>query len=134
MTARLDVRASRLSMLYAHAEGMKTINAKHVGAAVEVIRYADESARYIIGDSTGNPIADKLLRALRVPDFSDPNNPRPRTDLTRAEQFALFNGHITKDELDRAVAMLIKSGLAEQAAIPTGGRPKSVLRASEVSA
>jgi hypothetical protein len=129
MTARLDVHALRLSMLYAMLDGSKTITTSHAEAAFEVVRYAEDSARYVIGDQTGNPVADAILRALRTPNL-DADPPTATTELSRTAVFKLFSNKLTGDEFNAAVSLLERTDLIEVEEVKTGGRPKTVLRAT----
>lgn len=129
MTARLDVQGLRLAMVYGLLDGSKTIHSKHLRAALEFVRYAEDSARYILGDATGNTHADVILRALRLPVMDHMGDPQgPRGKLTRSEIFALFDGNITREEIDDAVLQLARAGLVEEVQEKTGGRPRKVVR------
>lgn len=52
-------------MLYALLDGSDKIKEVHLKAGLAVWRYCEDSARYIFGDSIGDPFADEVLRALR---------------------------------------------------------------------
>jgi hypothetical protein len=56
----------RLAALYALMNGSYEIEADHLLAALALWDYADKSARYVFGDATGDPVADRLLGALRA--------------------------------------------------------------------
>ena len=47
-------------------DGQRHIGRAHLAAALEIIRYANDSALHIFGDATGNPAADTILNALRA--------------------------------------------------------------------
>ena len=75
--------------------------------------YCDESATQIFGDSVGDPIADDILDALR----------RSPAGLTRTEISNLFGRNRDADQIGRALASLLKLGLAKCEMTQTGGRP-----------
>jgi hypothetical protein len=120
----------RVAMVYALLDGTKTINSTHLGAALELVRYAEDSARYILGDATGSTIADRILRELRLPvidDFNPSASLEQRRRIPRTELFKLFDGNITAAELDDAVLRLTKAGLAREVKEKTGGAPRRVI-------
>jgi hypothetical protein len=70
--------------------------------------------RFLFGDSTGNPDADVILRALRE---------KGSDGLTRTEISNLFARHASALRIERAVELLDKRGLAYSEEFRTGGRP-----------
>jgi hypothetical protein len=64
VTARAEAQVLRLSVLYALLDGKPAIEEDHVAAAWHLWRYAEQSAAYIFGDSTGDPAVDRLLEAV----------------------------------------------------------------------
>ncbi len=66
ITARPDAQTLRLSVTYALLDGSKTIEVPHLEAAFAVWRFSEASAAWIFGDAVGDPIADKLLEAIRA--------------------------------------------------------------------
>jgi len=66
VTARAAAQVTRLQCIYAPLDGSSIINVQHLKAALAVWRYVEESVRYIFGSALGNPIADRLLDALRA--------------------------------------------------------------------
>src|SRR5262249_25864135 len=65
VTSRAEAQVLRLSMLYALLDRSVVIRSEHLRAAVALWRYAEDSARYIFGGSTGDPVADKVLAIIR---------------------------------------------------------------------
>lgn len=112
-TARAAALTLRLSLIYALLDGSREIRREHLLAALEVWRYCDESARYIFGDTLGDPTADEILRALRA----------SAAGLTRSEINGLFDGHKPSAEISRALLVLHNSGLARFEKVQTKGRP-----------
>lgn len=113
ITNRAEAQVTRLSVIYALLDRSSTIRTQHLKAALAFWDYAQASARFIFGDSLGDPIADEILRALRV-------NP---VGLTRTEISNLFGGHRKSADISRALVVLAQSGLASCRPEPTGGRP-----------
>jgi hypothetical protein len=75
--------------------------------------YCDESATRIFGDSIGDPVADDILLALR----------RNVAGMTRTDISNLFGRHRTSEQINAALAMLLKLGRAKFEIKQTGGRP-----------
>jgi hypothetical protein len=95
------------------------IKAEHIQAALAVWSYCEASALAIFGDALGDPIADRLLAALRE-----------ATDgLDGTAQSALFDRHASATRLAQARAMLEAKGLIATEPEKTGGRDRLVSRA-----
>jgi len=103
ITARGDAHALRLQVLYAVLAGSDTIRPEHVFAALEVVRYAHDSASYIFGDKTGNKDADRILQILRTEGLK-----------TRTELYLQFSGNIKADRLQAALDLLLEHGYAQR--------------------
>ena len=65
ITARAEAHVLRLSLLYALLDNAPTIQRPHLEAALALWQYCEDSARFIFGDATGDPVADAILTALR---------------------------------------------------------------------
>jgi hypothetical protein len=120
VTARPEAQTLRLSVAYAALDGSQTIEPEHLHAAAAVWSYCEASAVAIFGDSLGDPVADRLLIALRE---AGPDG------LDGTEQRDLFGRHATANQLERARDELERRGLAVTAQEETGGRPRLVTRA-----
>jgi len=83
-------------------------------AALAVIEYAHNSARYIWGEALGDPTADEILRALQTGGVAG---------MTRWDLNNHFQRHKSADELDRALGVLAEFGRIRSIAEPSGGRP-----------
>jgi hypothetical protein len=82
-------------------------------AALALWEYAQQSVRYVFGDSLGSPLADDLLRLLRAsPD-----------GLTRNSIMDHFGRHQSSAKISQALALLAENGLARMDLQNTGGRP-----------
>lgn len=97
IVARGDAHALRMQILYAALDGSDVIRREHVFAALEVGRYAQDSARFIFGDKTGDKSADRILEALRT-----------EGSKTRTELFLVFGGNIKADRLQSALNLLLE--------------------------
>ncbi len=119
VTARAAAQVTRLQCIYALMDGSSTISVEHLRAAMAVWRYVEDSARFIFGSALGNPIADRLLDALRAsPD-----------GLTRTDIRNLFKRHAKEHQITEALVLLESQGLASGEAMATGGRPVETWRA-----
>jgi hypothetical protein len=96
ITARADAHALRFSLLYALLDGAPAIRRPHVEAALAVWQYAEDSARFIFGDATGDPVADAILAALLA-------NGR----LTQTQISDLFGRNQKAGRLHTALALLL---------------------------
>jgi hypothetical protein len=102
ITSRAAPQIMRLACLYAILDHSAGVRAEHLLAAVALWEYCQDSARFIFGESLGDPAADTLLQALRnAPDGLD------RTAIS-----SLFAGHKRAEEISRALAVLQEHGLA----------------------
>lgn len=90
-------------MLFAALDGSEVIHPSHVFAALEVVRYSHDSARYIWGERTGNKDADRILNALRT-----------EGEKVRSELFLLFSGNIKAERLQAALDLLLEHGYAQR--------------------
>ncbi len=113
MVSRAEAHTVRLSLIYALLDNSKEIRLEHLLAAVAVWNYCEDSARKIFGDALGEPIADKILSALR-----DATN----RSLNRTQIHDLFSRHKTDEEIDRASLVLRNKGLIRVGTTKTGGR------------
>lgn len=113
LTARAEAQVTRLALLYALLDETDTIGAQHYLSALAVWDYSARSVVHIFGDSTGNPDADAILRALRATTYG----------LTRTEISTLFGRNITAGRIDQALAELLERDRAYFEKEATGGRP-----------
>ncbi|MFI5350906.1 MAG: hypothetical protein ACHQ2Z_15270, partial [Elusimicrobiota bacterium] len=110
-TNRGESQVLRLALVYALLDKSETIQKPHLEAALEVWRYAEDSARCVFGDTLGDPLADEALSLLRA-------NP---DGLTRTELNARLVGH-HKSGLQPALNLLIGRGLVGSRQDKTPGR------------
>lgn len=79
--------------------------------------YCEASARYVFGDATGDPVADQLLRQLRVAGTAG---------MTKTQISALFGRNRPAAAIDSAIALLDQLRLITGHETPTAGRPATV--------
>jgi hypothetical protein len=114
VTARAEAQVMRLSCIHALLDRSPLIRMHHLEAALAVWRYCEDSARFIFGDTLGDPVADALLQALR----------RAEEGLTRTEISKLLKHNLPSSEISRALACLAELGLAVcLLEAPASGRP-----------
>jgi hypothetical protein len=113
-TSRAEAQVLRTALIYAVLDGHSLIDVEHLEAALAVWDYAAASAGYVFGEATGDPLADKILRALRtIP-----------AGLTRTQIRELIGGKTPEQRIEVALGLLERHGLAVMAVeTDTGGRP-----------
>jgi hypothetical protein len=115
VTGRSEAQARRLAALYAVLDKSDRIEPQHLEAALALWQYAEDSARYIFGDATGDPIADTINAALK----DAGTHGMSRTNISN-----LFKRHVSADRIGQALAFLLEIGRAERKQNKdTGGRP-----------
>ena len=114
VTARAEAQVLRLSVLYAVMDGSDAIKLSHLEAAVAVWEYAEASARYIFGDATGDPVADRILTALR------------NGEMTRTAISYLFQKNVPATRLQQALNLLLSAKLARFEIQVGNGKPVEV--------
>ena len=117
VTARGPAQVRRLAVIYAildpKPDGGAIVTAAHLLAALEVWRYASDSAAFLFGDALGDETADAILGQLREAEDGA---------LTRTAIRDLFGRHSSAREIERALSLLASLGLAERTTLQTGGR------------
>jgi hypothetical protein len=114
ITSRAAPQVMRLACLYALLDQSPLVCPQHLHAALALWDYCFCSAQMIFGDSMGDPIADRILNAIRQSDKG----------LSRDDLCNMFSRHT--DGLDRAVMTLLQRGLIEEVVQATGGRPRTI--------
>jgi len=99
ITARSEAHVLRLSLVYALLDNAPAIGRPHLEAALALWQYSEESARFIFGDATGDPVADQILRALRA------NGAMKQTQISE-----LFNRNQKAGRLQQALAAILNAG------------------------
>jgi hypothetical protein len=114
VTSRSEAQTIRVALVYCLLDGADTMTAEHLRAALAVWEYAEASARHVFGDATGDPVADQLLRELRVADTAG---------MTKTQISALFGRNRPAAAIDSAIALLERLGLITEHETSTAGRP-----------
>ncbi|MFC1851832.1 bifunctional DNA primase/polymerase [candidate division CSSED10-310 bacterium] len=120
MTGRAEAQVVRLSLIYSLLDCSQCIERIHLEAALEVWRYADDSVRYIFGDAVGDPVADKILQALKG----------STEGLTRTDLHHLFHRHKDRETVSQALRSLQEADLVQNSLQQTRGRPREIWFAS----
>ncbi len=116
VTGRAEAQVVRIALIYALMDQENKIGVDHLLAALAVWDYANESAKYIFGDATGDPARDTIVANLKA-------SPR---GLTRSQISGALGRHIKADRIDRTLAELKSEGLADCETEVTEGRPKEI--------
>ena len=119
-TARAEAHSARLALLYALLDCSDVIRLPHLEAALAFWSDSEASARWVFGDSIGDPTADEIWSLAR--DRHD--------GITRTEVSNLFSRNKKAREIDRALQALIDAGRLERATMeePRTGRVLTVWR------
>ena len=99
---RSEAHTLRLSMIYALLDGSRVIRLDHLAAAMALFDYAERSTYYIFGAASGDPVADRILEALRT-----------IGPMSRSQVSDLFDRNTDKRTTDSALQRLKASGKAE---------------------
>jgi hypothetical protein len=113
VTARAEAQTRRLACIYALLDREVFIRLKHLEAALDCWRYAEDSARVVFGNATGDPTVDAIKTALA-------SNPE---GMTRTELIHLFGRHKSAAEIGRALDSMQSTGAAAHRILQTAGRP-----------
>jgi hypothetical protein len=113
LLGRAEAQVMRFACLYAVLDDSPVVQAQHLSAALALWDYAVASVKYIFGASTGDPVADEILRALK-------NAPH---GLTRSSISALFGRNQPAGRIGTALALLLEHSLAAPEREQTDGRP-----------
>ena len=118
-TRRAEAHVVRLAAIYATLDTSEQIAMPHLEAALAVWRYSLESARWIFGDTLGDPTADEIWALAKD---------RPH-GVTRSEVRDLFSRNKKAREIDRALTVLEEAGRLTRTHTSDGrGRPAEIWR------
>jgi hypothetical protein len=120
LTARAEAHVIRLALIYALLDGQKTIQPEHLHAALALWNYAERSAAWALGQTTGDPLAEQIHAALA----------RSPHGLTRTQIRDLCQRNLPADRVEQALANLAAAGRARQQRTLTGGRPAELWTAA----
>ncbi|MHB8619959.1 MAG: DUF3987 domain-containing protein, partial [Chloroflexota bacterium] len=119
VVARAEAHVVRYSLLYALLDGAAHIDLPHLQAALSLWAYADRSARWIFGDTLGDPVADDIWQAMA----------HAQEGLTREQIRDLFSRNKSAKIINSAISTLERAGrLCTTIRQPgkAGGRPTKV--------
>ena len=117
--ARAEAHVVRLALLYALLDQAQQIQLPHLEAALALWDYAERSARWVFGDSLGDPLADEIYRAL----LDEPDG------LTRSQLRDLFSRNRRSKDIGHALQRLAASGRIQAERQQQRGRPAELWRA-----
>jgi hypothetical protein len=120
MTARAEAQVMRLACLYAALDQTCLVSPAHLKAARALWRYSEASVRYIFGERTGDPVADRILLALEE-----------QGELARSAISGLFDRHMEQMRLEQALQLLKRARLITEEQVKTKGSPVTVIRRSK---
>lgn len=115
MAVRMPAFMLRLAMIYALLDMSALIRWPHFEAAMELVRFCQESARVIFGELTGDPFADRILEALH-------DGPLSKRQIS----MEIFSKNVPAATIAAALKTLERGGLAYPTRQLTGGRPMEV--------
>jgi hypothetical protein len=93
----------KLAMIFAVLDKANKIEASHLQASLAVCDYSQTSARWLFAEHTGNPLANKIYRALL-------REPAGLSKTEISSQVCFRN--TPSSNLDEALEALAKNGLA----------------------
>ena len=120
LTARAEAHTIRLALIYALIDGQTQIYEQHLQAALALWDYAERSAAWTLGHSTGDPIAEQIHTALL----------RSPAGLTRTQIRDLCQRNLPSQRVDQALSNLAAAGRATRQRTLTGGRPAELWTAA----
>jgi hypothetical protein len=100
VTARATGHVVRMAMIYSLLDLSNVITPIHLDAALECWRYAEDSAKYVFGNTASDPIAEQIFKALK----SNENG------LTQNQLRDLFSRNISSSRIKVALSLLLESG------------------------
>jgi hypothetical protein len=121
LCARAEAHTIRLALIYALADGQRTITTEHLQAALALWDYAARSASWALQGATGDPLAEQIHAQLV-------NHP---AGLTRSQISDSLQHNQPAKAIHRALEALALAGRATRAHIPTGGRPAELWTAHQ---
>lgn len=110
----------RLAAIYSMLDRCSSIELVHLNAAFALWKYAEDSARLIFGDATGNQTADMIRATLQE---------KPE-GMTRTEIRDLFQRNKTKKQINSAINKLLEFDLIQKTTAKRSdgkvGKPRTI--------
>jgi len=119
VTSRGEAQTMRLALLYALLDSSPCIRLCHLQAGYALWRYCENSSRHIFGASLGDPVADKILNALK----EEPKG------MSRSQISGIFGRNLDQLRIGSALDTLVRHKLADDSRTETSGKPAEVWRA-----
>jgi hypothetical protein len=119
--SRAEAQVLRLSVLYTLLDSSLVVRIEHLKAALAVWQYCEASAQAIFGNRIGDSTADRILEALRQAGAEG---------MSDNDIYELFGRNRSARERDRALALLEHLKLVRRETVATGGRPRTIWRAT----
>lgn len=115
VTTRGAAQVLRLALIYCLLDGADRIEPDHLRAAVALWRYSAATCEWIWVEMTGDPIADRILAALRQ-----------QGEMLRSEITDLFHRHQKAERIQHALDLLLGGKLVRRGERRTPGRTGEV--------
>jgi Protein of unknown function (DUF3987) len=109
---RAEAQVTRLALIYALLDNKTQMDLPHLGAALVVWAFCEDSATQIWGDMIGDDVPDTIFAALKS---------GGSTGLRRTEMSNLFSRHVPSARITTALETLERTGKAERVPGPTVG-------------
>jgi hypothetical protein len=123
-TSRAEAQVLRLSAVYAILDCSLLIRVEHLRAALAVWDYCLASAKFIFGDATGDPVADRIRNALLDAGAEG---------VSRTKIRDLLGRHASADRIAQALSQLAALGIASRHSVTTDGRSVELWTATEAT-
>jgi hypothetical protein len=123
LTGRAAPHTIRLAVIYALLDGSPCIDVEHLKAAVAIWDYAEQSAKYVFDGTTGDKVADTILRMLRTTESGG---------LSRKQISDTLGRNRSAHEINEALTLLRAARLAEKRIVASDvGRPAEIWLAAK---
>ena len=114
MLARSEAQVMRVACIYALLDLSNVVRTEHLTAALAVWDYVEASARFIFGNSIGDPLADEIKEVLKK---------AGEDGMTKTEIHNHFGRHKKTKDINRALNVLAERGITRFVKLTdTGGR------------
>lgn len=123
IVSRAAPQTLRLACIYALLDCKAEVDDHHLRAGLACWAYAEDSAKFIFGDSLGDPLADDILVELRA----------STTGLTQTELTKALGNHAKAGKMARALQLLQSQGLICSTQEPSAGRTATRWHAKEAN-
>jgi hypothetical protein len=102
VTDRAEAQVRRLACIYAVLDGESFVKRAHLEAALEVWRYAFDSARFLFGQTAGDAKTEKIRKRLREAGKKGMSRTAIRGEI--------FNQNVSSEEIGTRLALLLELG------------------------